>query len=83
MIDPRHRIYRRILKFNEAANKLQEISYQGNIGLHELAKFYQIASKRQVDVFEKLLAMDTPDSQRKAWNLIQAVTKTRLQGLTL
>lgn len=59
-------------------NYLLEISYEGNIGLHEMVKFFQVATPEQVKKFEDLMAVnDLPN----AWELLQQVVGVRLKGL--
>jgi predicted chitinase len=54
-----------------------EASYPGNIGMMEVAKFFQTANDRQKQIFKKLLEKN---KLGLAWKLIQDVTGTRLQG---
>ncbi len=59
-------------------NYLLEISYEGNVGLHEMVKFFQVATPEEVKRFEDLMAVnDLPN----AWELIQQVVGVRLKGL--
>lgn len=59
-------------------NYLLEISYEGNVGLHEMVKFYQVATPEEVKKFEALMQNnDLPN----AWELIQQVVGVRLKGL--
>jgi FMN phosphatase YigB (HAD superfamily) len=54
-----------------------EASYPGNIGIMELTKFFKIANTKEKEVLDKLI------NKKKfslAWQLIQKVTGTRLQG---
>jgi hypothetical protein len=61
----------------EEFDELNEAAYVGNIGIMELAKFYQKADPRQVDMFKKLLNMK---DYKRAWALVQGVTGTKLVG---
>lgn len=59
-------------------NYLLEISYEGNIGLHEMVKFFQVATPEEVRRFEDLMSVnDLPN----AWELLQQVVGVRLKGL--
>lgn len=72
---------KQMIQFNESCNRIYEMSYVGNIGLHELALFYQKANPDQVSEFESLLKNEDENSLKQAWDLIQRVTNTRLVGL--
>ena len=61
----------------EQFDELNEAAYVGNIGVMELAKFYQKAEPRQVEMFKKLLAMK---DYKRAWALVQGATGTKLIG---
>jgi hypothetical protein len=54
-----------------------EASYPGNIGMMELAKFFQIADAEQKQLFNQLLEKG---KKGLAWKLIQDITNTKLQG---
>jgi hypothetical protein len=54
-----------------------EASYEGNIGMMELMKFYQSADDDQKKLLKKLV---NQNKTRLAWKLIQQVTGTKLQG---
>jgi predicted chitinase len=54
-----------------------EASYPGNIGMMELAKFFQIADPKQKQIFNQLLEKG---KKGLAWKLIQDVTGVKLQG---
>jgi hypothetical protein len=54
-----------------------EASYPGNIGMMELAKFFQIANPEQKQLFKQLLEKG---KKGLAWKLIQDITDTKLQG---
>ena len=55
----------------------REASYPGNIGMMELAKFFQIANPEQKQLFKQLLEKG---KKGLAWKLIQDITNTKLQG---
>ena len=57
--------------------RINELSYPGNIGMMEVAAFYAKASPEQKNQFERLVAMG---NNKEAWQLIQAVTNTKLVG---
>lgn len=70
--------YKQIMNYTKKLNFLLEIAYEGNVGLHEMAQFFQIADPQQIKQFEDLMAVnDVP----KAWELVQQVVGTRLRGL--
>lgn len=55
--------------------KIDEASYAGNIGLMELIKFHKVANDEQ----KKQLHNHIQKKNNKgAWDLVQAVTKTKL-----
>jgi putative chitinase len=54
-----------------------EASYEGNVGMMEVAKFFQIANEAQKKLFKELLEKN---KRGLAWKLIQDVTDTKLQG---
>lgn len=55
---------------------LNELDYPGNIGMMEMAKFYQVASPEQKMLMKKLIAENKID---QAWELLQQVSGMRLQ----
>jgi hypothetical protein len=70
--------YKQIMDKTKLVNYLLEISYEGNVGLHEMVKFYQVATPEEVKKFEALMQNnDLPN----AWELIQQVVGVRLKGL--
>ncbi len=70
--------YKKIFECVKKTNLTLEMAYDGNVGLHEMCKFFQVATELEVKQFEQLMANNNiPD----AWELIQVVTKTRLKGL--
>jgi len=54
-----------------------EASYPGNIGMMEVAKFFNMATPKEKIEFERLMNMC---EKSKAWQLIQQVTGVKLQG---
>ena len=54
-----------------------EASYPGNIGMMELAKFFQIANPEQKQLFKQLLEKG---KKGLAWKLIQDIVGVKLQG---
>ena len=58
-------------------NGVTEAAYTGNIGIMELAKFFDIATLEEKTLFKQLMNID---EKNKAWKLIQKVTGVKLQG---
>jgi putative chitinase len=56
---------------------LGEASYEGNVGMMEVSKFFKMATAAQKKLFKELLEKG---KRGLAWKLIQDVTDTRLQG---
>lgn len=56
---------------------LDELSYEGNIGAMEVAKFYKIADTDQKKELKEFIRQK---KFREAWQLVQKVTKEKLQG---
>jgi len=54
-----------------------EASYAGNLGAMEVMQFYRDAPTDHVDLLTRLIAAD---KTKEAWQLIQKVTGTQLQG---
>lgn len=54
-----------------------EASYAGNLGLMELLKFHQLATKEQSDKVKELIAKN---QHIDAWAIVQNVSGTKLQG---
>lgn len=70
--------YKQIMTGTKLINYLLEISYEGNVGLHEMVKFFQVATPEEVKKFEDLMSVnDLPN----AWELLQQVVGVRLKGL--
>lgn len=70
-------IYDREMTVKES---LGEASYSGNMGVMEIAKFYDMAKPDDISKFEKLAAEETPQATAEAWLLVQAVTGIKLHG---
>ena len=56
---------------------LDEAAYPGNIGMMELAKFFQKATPEQIGMFKELLAKK---DVKRAWALVSGVTGIKLIG---
>ena len=56
---------------------LDELSYEGNIGAMEVAKFYKIADTDQKKELKEFIRQK---KFKEAWQLVQKVTKEKLQG---
>lgn len=54
-----------------------EASYVGNLGLIELVKFHQLATKQQSDEVKQLISNGQHSA---AWRIVQDVTNIHLQG---
>ena len=61
------------------ANQLSmfEAEYEGNLGVMEVIQFYNTAPQKAIDLFKRLLSAN---KKKEAWQLIQKVTGTKLQG---
>jgi hypothetical protein len=70
--------YKKIMENVRLTNFLFEISYEGNIGFHEVAKFFQMATPEQIQTFEELMQIN---DIKNAWELVQNVVGVRLKGL--
>jgi len=55
---------------------IEEASYEGNIGMMEMFRFYEIASKKQIDLMKDLL---TTKKFKEAWNFLQQVVDVKLK----
>jgi hypothetical protein len=77
---PTENLYKNIYMFNKACGMLQEIAYKGNVGLHELSKFYQSATLEQIRYFEDLLKKG---KIKDAWKFVQNILKVKLIGLNI
>ena len=58
--------------------KLDEASYEGNIGFEEMAQFWKLASKKDIKVMDKLLLKTNP-SFDEFKELIRKVVGTELK----
>ena len=54
-----------------------EASYDGNIGMMEVAKFFRMANETQKKLFKELLEKN---KRGLAWKLVQDITATKLKG---
>lgn len=52
-----------------------EAKYKGNIGMMEMARFFQVATAEEKMKLKKLIA---DGKQEEAWKLLQQVTKMEL-----
>jgi hypothetical protein len=70
--------YKQIMECAKLTNYILEISYEGNVGIHEMVQFFRVATPEEVKKFEELMAVnDLPN----AWELVQRVVGVRLKGL--
>ena len=60
----------------QGRKKANEASYPGNLGAMEMFKFKQMASPKLWDLMKSLIAAGKDE---EAWQLLQKVTKTKLQ----
>lgn len=67
-----------MMKRVKLVNYLLEIAYEGNVGLHEMVKFFQMANPEEIKQFESLMAVDDLPN---AWELVQKVVGYKLKGL--
>ena len=70
--------YKKIMECVKLTNYLLEISYEGNVGLHEMMKFFQLATPEETKQFEDLMKVNDLSN---AWELVQRVVGVRLKGL--
>lgn len=55
---------------------LNEASYVGNIGIMEMVKFFEVATKEQIQTLKSLIA---EKKQEAAWKLLMSVTGVKLK----
>lgn len=55
--------------------RITEMTYKGNIGIHELMIFYKMATPEQKSQLDQLLQAD---QKAKAWQLLQDVVGVEL-----
>ncbi len=67
----------KVKKHLDGLQGITEASYLGNIGMMEVAKFFNIATPKEKIIFKRLMNMG---EKNKAWQLIQQVTGVKLQG---
>ena len=70
--------HHQILNKVKNLNRLFEIAYQGNVGIHEMCKFFQMATPDEVKRFEVFMELG---DEKSAWDLLQQVVGVRLYGL--
>ena len=63
--------------YDKPENQIGEASYEGNLGMMEMMKFFKIASQDEKDLMKSLLSQG---KQEEAWKLLQQVTDTELVG---
>jgi hypothetical protein len=67
----------RMTKTQLQRESVYEAAYKGNIGMMEMMKFFEVATKDQKEKLKKLIA---DKNQTAAWKLIQDVTGMKLMG---
>lgn len=72
------KFYKQIMNKINTIELVLEMSYRGNVGLHEMCQFFQIATPEETKQFEELMKINDIPS---AWELIQQVVGVKLQGL--
>ena len=72
------KFYKQILECVKRTNLVLEISYHGNVGLHEMVQFFKVASPEEIKKLEELMDINDLDN---AWELVQKVVGVRLKGL--
>jgi hypothetical protein len=70
--------YKKIMETVKRTNLILEMSYEGNVGLHEMMQFFRVASPEDVKRFESYMANQDLSN---AWELVQKVVGVRLKGL--
>ena len=68
----------RMTKTQLQKESIQEAAYKGNIGMMEMMKFFEVATKEEKEKLKKLIA---DKNQSAAWKLIQDVTGMKLVGM--
>lgn len=72
-----NKYYKKILECVKRTSSILEIAYEGNIGIHEVMRFFQMANPDQVREFELLMA---GEQVHAAWELVQRVVGVNLKG---
>ena len=72
-----HRTGQVTYTLRQVKKNVAEASYLGNIGMMEVAKFFNIATPEEKTIFKQLMSMG---EKSKAWQLIQQVTGVKLHG---
>jgi Spy/CpxP family protein refolding chaperone len=57
--------------------EIHEMSYEGNVGMMEMFRFYQVATPEQKAKMKLLIA---GDKTQEAWEFLQAVTGVKLKN---
>jgi len=65
------------MRLSEFVN-IDEAAYEGNIGMMEMFKFYQIADQNTKDLMKKLISQG---KNKEAWELLQKVVGIKLKDL--
>jgi hypothetical protein len=66
------------MKLSEFVN-IDEASYEGNIGMMEMFKFYQLADQNTKYLMKKLISQG---KNKEAWELLQKVVGVKLKDVT-
>ena len=61
----------------EIDSVLDELSYQGNMGVQEIFQFFEKASKKEIDTYHRLIKQN---KIKASWQLIQMVLDVKLKG---
>ena len=61
----------------EIKSVLDELTYSGNMGVQEIFQFFEKASQREVDLYNKLIKQN---KIKDSWRLIQKVLGVKLKG---
>jgi hypothetical protein len=66
------------MKLDEIKPELSEAAYEGNIGMMEMFKFYQVATDEEKVEMKALIGSK---NFKKAWEFLQKVTGVKLAGI--
>lgn len=73
----------RLYEFSDRA-KVNEMEYEGNIGIMELMQFFRKAAangdQQLIKKVKTLANLCKPEANKQAWKIIQDYTGTHLQG---
>ena len=61
----------------EINKALGELSYQGNMGVQEIFQFFDKATKKEIDLYHRLIKQN---KIKASWQLIQMVLDVKLKG---